>query len=447
MRHPSTGQHPAEGSQELQAGSASDARSRCASGLQGRWLLLARATWLFLFVAILVQFVISLPSYIPTVEQLCSQDCFFTSETARVFASRGVTAVMFAWSTLVIYGLLVLVSSVLAGILFWRRSHEWMVLLVAYFLVAYPIINLVVATAANPVATPISLILVSIPAITVFYAVFLLFPTGRFVPGWSWVLLVVWVVAITSGSIWPKSPYVLAYPICYGGAIGCQIYRYRRDSSPLQRQQTKWVVFGFVASLLANQAFWLLSGALGQIYRPIFYVVYLLLLLFVPVTFFIAVQRYRLYDIDVIINRTLVYGSLSAILAAIYIGGILAIQTLLALLTRQSQQAQSPLAIVVSTLVIAALFQPLRHRLQQLIDRRFYRSKYNAEKALAAFAATVQSEVELAALQQKLVEIIEETMQPSSVSLWIRAAPPLPRSEASPAPDSPRGSLEPSVIS
>jgi hypothetical protein len=442
MSRPATDEQAAEGSQELQPGAAIDARSRSASGLHGRWLLLARTIWLFLFVAILVQLVVSLPSYIPTVERLCPQDCFFTTETAQIFASRNVTVVAFAWSTLVLYVILVLVSSILSGILFLRRSHEWMVLLVAYFLVAYPISNLVVATAANPFTTPISLILVSIPAITAFYAVFLLFPSGRFVPRWSWLLLVVWVVAITSGSIWPNLPYVLAYPICYGGAIGCQIYRYLRVSGALQRQQTKWVVFGFVASLLANQGFWLLSGAVGQVYRPIFYAVYLLLLLFVPVTFFIAVQHYRLYDIDIIINRTLVYGSLSAILAGIYIGGILAIQTLVALLTRQSGQAQSPLAIVVSTLVIAALFQPLRHRLQRLIDRRFYRSKYNAEKTLSVFAATVQSEVELTTLQQKLVEIIEETMQPSSIALWLRPAPPLPRPDASsPAPNATRGVL------
>ncbi|MGO8949103.1 MAG: hypothetical protein ACLQUY_15940 [Ktedonobacterales bacterium] len=440
MSHRATGDHTPAQSQELQAGSMGDAGLSSASGLRGRWLLLATATWLFLFVAILVQFIILLPSYIPSVEHLCPQDCFFSSETARVFASRGVTVAAFAWTTLVFYVILVLVSSVLAGILFWRRSHEWMVLLVAYFLVAYPLGNLAVAI-FDPFPAPITVILVTIPDITAFYAVFLLFPTGRFVPGWSWVLLALWVVSITSGSIWPNLPYALAYPICYGGAIGCQIHRYRRVSTPVQRQQTKWVVFGFVASLLANQAFWLLPFAIGQFYRPILYVVYLLLLLFVPFTFFIAVQRYRLYDIDVIINRTLVYGSLSAILAAIYIGGILGIQGLLALLTRQSEQAQSPLAIVVSTLVIAALFQPLRHRLQQLIDRRFYRSKYDAQKALAAFAATVQSEVELAALQQKLVDIIEETMQPSSISLWLRSAPPHPPSGASPAPTSTRGSL------
>ena len=395
------------------------------SGRGGGWLLMARAGWLFLWVAILVQFLVLLPSYVPGVEQLCPQNCLFSSETAQTYSSHGVSPALVGWTTLGIYVALVLVGSVLAGVLFWRRSREPMVLLVAYFLVAYPISNVAVASSTTAFASPISLILVSIPAITAFYAVFLLFPSGRFVPSWSWVLLVIWVVSITAGSIWPNTPYVLAYPVCYGSAIGFQIYRYRRVSSPVQRQQTKWVVFGFIATLLANQTFWLLPDAVGLVYRPIFYLAYLLLLLFVPVTFFIAVQRHRLYDIDVIINRSLVYGSLSAILAAIYLAGIVGIQSLLALFSsRQSGQAQSPLSIVISTLVIAALFQPLRHRLQQLIDRRFYRSKYDAEKALAAFADTVRSQVELATLQQQLVEIVEETLQPAMITLWVRPGPP-----------------------
>ena len=388
--------------------------------LGGYRLLIARGVWLLLFVGILAEFLVSLPGYFPTVEQLCPQTCFFTRETAQTFAHLEISVSVFAWVTLAIYGILVVASSILAAILFWRRSHEWMVLLVAYFLVAYPISNLVVASSSNPFATPASLVLVSIPAITVFYAVFLLFPSGRFVPGWSWVLLLVWVVSITVGSIWPNTPYVVAYPICYGGAIVCQIFRYLRVSTPVQRLQTKWVVFGFVASLLANQAFWLLPEAVGEFYRPIFFLVYLLLLLFVPFTFFIAVQRYHLYDIDVIINRALVYGSLTVILAGVYIGGILSIQSLLALLTRQAKQAESPLAIVASTLVIAALFQPMRHRLQTLIDRRFYRKKYDAEMTLEAFSATLRQEVDLEQLRAQLLATVQETMQPEQVALWLR---------------------------
>src|SRR5215467_10081046 len=206
-----------------------------------------------------------------------------------------------------------------------------------------------------------------------------------------------------------------------GSIIGAQIYRYRRVSTWAERQQTKWVVLGMIAGVLVGvlyfgppQVFPTL-GQPGSLYVVLARPGFTLLFLFAPISIGIALLRYHLWDIDVIINRTLVYGSLSAILAAIYLGSILAIESLLALLTRQAPQAQSPLAIVISTLVIAALFNPLRHRLQQLIDRRFYRSKYNAEKALAAFAVTLQSEVELAALQHKVVEVIEETMQPSSI--------------------------------
>ena len=410
---------------QLTSGTVEAPRSDGQSGnaalrLGGYRLLIARGVWLLLFVSILAEFLVSLPGYIPTAEHLCPQTCFFTRESAQAFAHLEISVSVFAWVTLAIYGILVVASSILAAILFWRRSHEWMVLLVAYFLVAYPISNLVVATSSNPYATPASLVLVSIPAITVFYTVFLLFPSGRFVPGWSWVLLLVWVVSITVGSIWPNTPYVLAYPICYGGAIGCQIFRYLRVSTPVQRLQTKWVVFGFVASLLANQAFWLLPEAVGEFYRPIFFLVYLLLLLFVPFTFFIAVQRYHLYDIDVIINRALVYASLTAILAGVYIGGILSIQSLLALLTRQAKQAESPLAIVASTLVIAALFQPMRHRLQTLIDRRFYRKKYDAEMTLEAFSATLRQEVDLEQLRAQLLATVQETMQPEQVALWLR---------------------------
>ena len=155
-------------------------------------------------------------------------------------------------------------------------------------------------------------------------------------------------------------------------------------------------------------------------YRPIFFLVYLLLLLFVPFTFFIAVQRYHLYDIDVIINRALVYGSLTAILAGVYAGVFLVSKACLPCSTGQSEQAQSPLAIVASTLVIAALFQPWLHRLQTLIDRRFYRKKYDAEMTLEAFSTTLRQEVDLEQLRAQLLATVQETMQPEQVALWLR---------------------------
>jgi hypothetical protein len=144
--------------------------------------------------------------------------------------------------------------------------------------------------------------------------------------------------------------------------------------------------------------------------------------LVVPVFTYIAILKYRLYDIDVVINRTLVYGSLTTMLVALYFGGIVVLQRFFVLLTGQ----QSTLAVVASTLLIAALFTPLRRRIQSFIDGRFYRRKYDARKTLDAFSIKLRDETDLEALSDDLVAVVRETMQPAHVSLWLRPGP-LPR--------------------
>jgi hypothetical protein len=140
----------------------------------------------------------------------------------------------------------------------------------------------------------------------------------------------------------------------------------------------------------------------------------------VPVSIGFAVLKYRLYDIDVIINRALVYGSLTATLLAAYIGGIVLLQRVFVALTGE----ESTLAVVGSTLVIAALFAPLRRRIQTFIDRHFYRSKYDARKILEAFSGKLREETNLAALDDELVGVVRETIQPTHVSLWLRPDTP-----------------------
>jgi hypothetical protein len=157
--------------------------------------------------------------------------------------------------------------------------------------------------------------------------------------------------------------------------------------------------------------------------------IFLLLIPAIPISMGIAILRYRLYDIDIIINRTLVYGALSATLALIYFGGVATTQAIFRALTGQQEQPQ--LAIVISTLLIAALFNPLRRRIQRFIDRRFYRRKYDARKTLEAFSAKLRDETDLDALSDDLVGVVKETMQPSRISLWQRPDTPTWREHSS----------------
>jgi hypothetical protein len=158
----------------------------------------------------------------------------------------------------------------------------------------------------------------------------------------------------------------------------------------------------------------------GSLYLPAYVVVQGILILLIPLSFGFAMLRYRLWDIDVLINRTLVYGALTLILTGVYVGLVIGLQALLRGIISQDNSV----AIVISTLAIANLFQPLRRRIQRLIDRRFYRHKYDATKIVAAFSATLRQEVDLDQLREQLLAVVQETVQPTFVSLWLR--PPEP---------------------
>ena len=184
-----------------------------------------------------------------------------------------------------------------------------------------------------------------------------------------------------------------------------------------ERQQVKWLAY---AAMVLAGAFFLgsISGAIGASW--VGFVLSMVGFLGVPIAAGIAILKYRLYEIDLIINRTLVYGSLTATLVAIYFGGIVLLQRLFVIVTGE----KSTLAVVASTLVIAALFTPLRRRIQSFIDRRFYRRKYDARKTLESFSAKLRDETDLDALNAALVGVVRETMQPTHVGLWLRPDTP-----------------------
>jgi hypothetical protein len=271
-----------------------------------------------------------------------------------------------------------------------------------------------------------------------------LFPNGRFVPRWTWIFAVALAIWIP---IWPLTPLTLLSPAWVTVLVGlastiaiAQVYRYLWVSNQLERQQTKWVMVGFVVALL-SVIFGLLlppllfpdsisplnalpDGTLDLLYR----LVLLPLVGFAPpllvpaVTIGLAVLRYGLWEVDPLLNRALVYGSLTIALTLVYLGLVAGFSSLVGAMTTGAVTEDQPaLALALSTLTVVALFRPLRARIQRLIDRRFYRHRYDAARTIADFNARLRDMVDLDALQLELRDTVAETMQPTRVSFWVRS--------------------------
>jgi hypothetical protein len=327
-----------------------------------------------------------------------------------------------------IYFLMPLGYFAISLIIFWRKSDDLVGLLTSLMLIffgPYLISGVNIWVSEQPGWEIFGAVMVGIGATLVIFFLFL-FPDGRFVPGWTrWFTLIASILIIISSfiTIWPNFSAIAILPVAAVGLL-IQVYRYWRVSNPLQRQQTKWVLIGLTGPLFGI-FLWLILGQpesnafpgiqLLGIIIPIPFVFSLLTLL-LPLTLAFSILRYRLWDIDFLIRRTLVYTVLTALLLILYFGSVVLLQQAFRVLTGQD----SPIVIVISTLVIAALFSPLRRRVQNTIDRRFYRHKYDTQQALAAFAATARDEVDLERLQMELISIVQETMQPEQVSLWLR---------------------------
>jgi len=323
------------------------------------------------------------------------------------------------------------------ALIFWRKSQEAIGLLVSLLLITFgccgSTLELVGALSAEH-ADWVGVQVISQVAFIIYPAIglfFCLFPDGRFVPRWSWLLTGLWILLVfpfaapadAPFSVGNLPPVLLAalLLLTWGNWLGFQIYRYRQVSNPEQRQQTKWFVFACVITTVLLILYFALQGLVpaftqpDSLYQLAYGSVTVLFFLSIPLALGIAILRSRLWDIDILINRTLVYGALTLILTAVYVGLIIGLQALL----RGVISQDSGVAIVISTLAIYWLFQPLRRRIQRLIDRRFYRRKYDAAKTLQAFSAILRQEVDLEQLREQLVAVVQETMPPTSVSLWL----------------------------
>src|SRR5215212_5213611 len=212
----------------------------------------------------------------------------------------------------------------------------------------------------------------------------------------------------------------------FAGVVASVVVRFRR-SRGVERQQMKWFTSAIVVLLGGSRIFGAASGLTGVRWlEDVGFVFSIVGLASLPATVGIAILRYRLYGIDLIINRVLVYGPITAMLVLCYLGAVVSLQAAFRSLTGQ----ESTLAVVASTLAIAALFNPLRRRVQGFVDRRFYRRKYNAAKILAAFNTRLRDETDLGIIREDLTGVVKESMQPSHVSLWLRTDPGTQRAQA-----------------
>jgi NADH-ubiquinone oxidoreductase B12 subunit family len=411
------------------------------SRLHGHWLLFARVGWIVLTLLILTLNVVMIPRYYAVLQAHCQPgpQCFalqLNTYDRQFLHQFGLSPGFIAAYQVILDGLSVLVYCALGALIFWRKSADRMALFCAFMLVLFGGAGLtnILQDALMPVSPAWFTLIGTLELLgqTSFMIFFFLFPSGRFVPRWIrwivpcivlyWIYTIFYVNSLTNGSLWSLFAFFALLLFTVGG----QVYRYHRISTSRERQQTKWVVFGFsigivgfVLSVVLEHAF--LPPELHQSSVLQTLVVGTLIygfLLLVPISIAIAILRSRLYDIDIVINRALVYGSLTGILGVLYAGLIIGLESLAGAITGQA--SGQPVALVISTLAIYALFQPVRKSIQALIDRRFYRKKYDAEKTLAAFSIVLRSEVDLNQLREQLLAVVQETMQPAHVSLWLR---------------------------
>jgi hypothetical protein len=392
------------------------------------WLKAARVAWFILAGVTFLLLLAALPGYIAgfpygsAISVQASQELIFATQVISSLASLGAA----------------FLSISLAVLLFIRRPQDSMALFISYYLLLYALVMTGLLEAfmsywgfSQEIALNIQTVFATVPTVILLC----IFPSGRLVPTWTkWLIagsgFIILMILIRPDENWTafSSPYTQII----GGVLGvililgiyAQVYRYRNTSPLLEREQTKWVLAGliiWVAYLAVSSVPWFIVQNLPSDqpmpwWVPITSVSWWLSLSIVPLSLSVAILRYRLFDIDVIIRKTLIYGALTITLVLVYFGGVVILQAVFTAISG----GQSPIAIVISTLVIAALFSPLRNRIQSDIDRRFFRSNYNARQAVEIFAIRVRDETDLETLCDELIGVAKETMQPGFVSLWLQ---------------------------
>ena len=409
---------------------------------QGRLDRLLIPVFGLLIVYVIVCYILvlaSIPTYYQRVVTQTVPTAVVNGETvvsnAQIAANaeaRGMTLPVYAVYNLAL-NLLIAMGFVTAGLLIlWKAQGDWFRWLAAFVLMFFPLGLLDYILRVSGYGY--TFFLIGSLLWPTFLLFLYLFPNGHAVPRWSrWPMGVILGIhlffqsvglvryRITLPQAFVQAVFSLGIFILLGLVLVlvCQVYRYRKVSTPIERAQIKWFVAALAALVSTSVVQSLLTGQVlqpgtgfGDDLNQIF-------TLLIPFSITVAILRYRLWDIDVIIRKTLVYATLTVLLALVYFGSVVLLQRVVSALTGV---AQSPLVVVVSTLMIAALFTPLRRRIQDAIDRRFFRKKYDAQQVLAQFALTARDETDLDALTVELVRVVQETLQPEHVSVRLRSS-------------------------
>jgi hypothetical protein len=392
------------------------------SGRDNHWLRRARIGWLAIVALHLGIFLWSIvPDYSQRIESARDADRLGS------FGGWELTPQLYA-----LYGTGITVSTglvffIIGTIIFARRSDSWMPLFVSFALVLEGTQSGGILYSLEHVHESLAWLAGVLDAMSsvALVSLFFVFPNGRFVPRWTrWIVVLVVMFAISDAflnvfDILDGSPVdsLIVLGVVFGSMIYAQIYRYRRVSTLEERQQTKWVMFGMVVAIVAASV-----AVVGTVANPDrtalvalgWFTILNLGFALIPITIAFAITRYRLFDIDVLINRALVYTIVTVVLGASYTGSVLLLQWVLGSLT-----GSSGIAVAASTLLAAGLFRPARARVQLRVDRRFYRTRYDTGLTLARFGQSIREEVDLDQLQLELCGVITETMQPQRVTFWI----------------------------